>query len=73
MSISFASDIRPLFRQKDINSMRRFFDLSAYDDVRANADAILSRLSEKTMPCDGGWPDADIDKFRQWIEAGYPV
>ena len=38
---SFARDIRPLFREKDVNSMKKAFDLSSYDDVRDHADAIL--------------------------------
>jgi hypothetical protein len=40
-STSFANDIRPLFRAKDINAMKKAFDLSDYDDVRSHADVIL--------------------------------
>ena len=40
--LSFASDIRPLFRDRDIQSMQSAFDLASYDDVRANADAIYA-------------------------------
>jgi hypothetical protein len=72
MPISYAADIRPLFRQKDINAMRRRFDLSVYEEVKANAEAIYDRLSDKTMPCDGAWPDDDIDRFHQWIVDGCP-
>ena len=42
---SFAKDIRPLFRDKDINSMKKAFDLSRYDDVQKYADAILGRVA----------------------------
>src|SRR5262245_2809181 len=66
MTLSYATDIRPLFRQKDINAMRRWFDLSAYEDVRASGEVIYQRLSTKTMPCDGPWTDDNIAKFRQW-------
>jgi hypothetical protein len=67
---SFAKDIRPLFRAKDINSMKKAFDLSSYDDVRSNADAILGKVSGGSMPCDGPWPQDQVDLFRRWIEEG---
>ena len=54
--ISFEADIKPLFREKDRNSMRSAFDLWSYDDVSANAQAILARVKAGTMPCDGAWP-----------------
>ncbi len=51
MVVSFAADIRPLFRDSpDVDSMKDFgLDLSSYDDVRAKAGAILARL--KTVAC----------------------
>ncbi len=70
---SFAQDIRPLFREKDVASMSRAFDLSNYDQVRANADRIYARLSSGTMPCDGAWPQDRVALFKQWIDAGYPA
>ena len=36
--------------------MRFAFDLWSYEDVSANATAILEKLSAGTMPCDGAWP-----------------
>jgi hypothetical protein len=33
-------DIRPLFRDRDVSSMSFAFDLSSYDDARANAEPI---------------------------------
>jgi hypothetical protein len=69
-STSFAKDIRPLFREKDINSMKKAFDLSSYDDVRSHADAILGRVSAGSMPCDGPWPQAQVELFRRWVEEG---
>jgi len=69
-STSFAKDIRPLFREKDINSMKKAFDLSDYDDVRSHADAILGKVSAGAMPCDGPWPQDKVDLFRRWIEEG---
>ena len=67
---SFARDIRPLFRESDRQAMDFAFDLWDYDDVRANAEIILQRLGEGTMPCDGEWPDEQIASFRRWVEAG---
>jgi len=69
-STSFAKDIRPLFRDKDVNSMKKVFDLSKYDDVRSHADAILGKVSAGSMPCDGAWPKDRVDLFRRWIEEG---
>jgi hypothetical protein len=71
--VSFAADIKPLFRELDRNSMRGAFDLWSYDDVSANADAILGRLRDGTMPCDGAWPDAQVDAFERWVDAGKPA
>ena len=39
--LSFARDIRPLFRGRDIRSMQFAFDLASYEDVRTHAEAIL--------------------------------
>jgi hypothetical protein len=46
------------------------FDLWSYDDVSQNADAILGRLRNGSMPCDGAWPDGQIELFQRWIDAG---
>ena len=46
------------------------FDLWSYEDVSAHADEILSRLAEGSMPCDGAWPEADVETFRAWISGG---
>jgi hypothetical protein len=67
----FASDIRPLFRDKDIEEMRFAFDLSLYDDVKVNAASILERVSDGSMPCDVPWSTEQIDLFSHWIEEGY--
>jgi hypothetical protein len=69
----FAKDIKPLFREGDRQSMKFAFDLWSRDDVARNSDAILGRLREGTMPCDGVWPDAQIDVFQDWVEAGTPA
>jgi hypothetical protein len=69
-TISFQADIKPLFRVKDRESMQRAFDLWSYADVSAHADAIVSRLRGGTMPCDGAWPEGQVDLFQRWIDAG---
>lgn len=77
--LSFETDIKPLFRPRDVTDMRRFggFDLHIYDDVVQHADNILDRLKEDDvnllMPCDGAWPQSDIDLFEAWIDAGKPA
>ena len=68
--VSFADHIRPLFRESDRRSMRFAFDLWDVGDVRSNAQAILDRLQEGTMPCDGGWPPDRVDLFRRWVAGG---
>jgi hypothetical protein len=70
---SFARDIRPLFRDKDIDEMRFAFDLSNYDDVKNNAAAIYDRLVDASMPCDGAWLEHQIALFRQWMDEGEPA
>jgi hypothetical protein len=67
---SFETDIKPLFRDKDRESMAKAFDLWSYEDVRSHADAILDQVSAGTMPCDGAWPPDRVELFRQWSESG---
>lgn len=67
---SFAQDIRPLFRDDDTEAMGYAFDLSDYDDVKANAEGIYERLEDGSMPCDGAWPTEQVTAFRQWIDEG---
>lgn len=68
----FETDIKPLFREIDRQSMLRHFDLWSYDDVSRHAEAILARLREGTMPCDGSWPEAQVGLFQRWTENGKP-
>ncbi len=72
-SVSFARDIRPLFREKDHESMSFAFDLSQHADVAEHADAILAALSSGKMPCDGAWPEAQVRTFQRWVDAGKPA
>jgi hypothetical protein len=70
---SFARDIRPLFRVKDRDSMRRAFDLFDYPDVASHADAIAGARRSGKMPCDGAWPAAQVETFQRWIDTGKPA
>jgi hypothetical protein len=69
-AVSFQAHIKPLFRAKDRQSMQRAFDLWSYEDVSVHADAIASRLRDGTMPCDGAWPEAQVDLFQRWLDIG---
>jgi hypothetical protein len=71
--LSFERDIKPMFRQKDRDSMMQAFDLFDYDDVVENADAIVGALRSGQMPCDGAWPGEQVDKLQEWIDAGTPA
>jgi len=69
--VAFAQDIRPLFSDRDVRAMSSSFDLSSYDDVRANAEPIYERLADGTMPCYGPWPSKNIELFRTWMASGF--
>ena len=73
MALSFAKDIRPLFRDSpDIDTMKDFgLDISAYADVKTQAEEILTRLLDGSMPCDGAWPQSRTEVFARWTESGF--
>jgi hypothetical protein len=71
--LSFDHDIKPLFRERDRESMEFAFDLWSHDEVASNSEAILERLRSGTMPCDGAWPNDRIELFESWVEAGMPA
>jgi hypothetical protein len=71
--ISFEKHIKPLFREIDRESMEFAFDLWSHDEVAGNSDAILERLRDGSMPCDGAWPEEQIQVFGSWINAGMPA
>jgi hypothetical protein len=71
--LSFARDIKPLFRDKDRDSMLKAFDLFGYSDVAEHADAIVAALRSGKMPCDGAWPTSKVDTVQRWIDAGKPA
>jgi hypothetical protein len=70
--MSFAADVKPLFREEDRSSMDFAFDLWSYDDVKANATLILERVEDGTMPCDETWSEDKVEVLRSWIAEGCP-
>jgi hypothetical protein len=72
MALSFATDIRPLFRDSpDVDTMKRMgLDLSSYEDVKANAAGIYARVEDGTMPCDDAWPKEQVSLFKRWMDEG---
>ena len=68
--LRFEQDIKPLFRPTDHESMAWAFDLSSYDEVKEHAASILERLREGSMPCDGEWPEEQVELFQRWTETG---
>jgi hypothetical protein len=77
---SFREDILPLFSELDINGMRRAFDLTDYEAVKAHARAIKDRIrgiGGPVMPPppprgDGPWAQSRIDLFDRWVADGCP-
>lgn len=67
----FEATIKPMFRERDRRAMTFRFDLWAYEDVRANANAILASVSAGEMPCDGAWSEDQVASFRAWIDGGF--
>lgn len=77
---SFATDIRPLFTERDIQGMAKGFNLASYDEVKAHAAAIYDRIrgiGGAVMPPppprgEGPWPQSRIDLFAKWMADGCP-
>jgi hypothetical protein len=76
--VSFAADIRPLFRQVDIDHMRPlnvFLDDYGFMSKPENAVMVHDFLSGKKqpqMPPDKPWPAENVALFAGWMAAGYP-
>ena len=72
MAVSFASDIRPLFRDSpDVDFMQGYrLDLSSYADVKERVAEIYEALANGSMPCDEAWPKDRLELFKQWMDEG---
>jgi hypothetical protein len=69
-ALSFATDIKPLFREHDRTSMLKAFDLWSRGDVVAHGDAIVAALKGGSMPCDGRWPEDRVLTLERWLGDG---
>jgi hypothetical protein len=65
--LHFESDIKPLFRERDRDSMRQHFDLWSSSDVLDHGDAIVGQLRAGKMPCDGAWGGDKIKLVERWL------
>ena len=83
MAITFTTDVRPLFRAKDITCMTpggvRLDDPAwmcdhagdaTYPD-HANANRVFAALSAGKMPPDGAWPAERLAIYRDWMTGGF--
>ena len=74
MAVSFSNDIAPIFNQFTGQMMWRF-DLTNYDQVRANAQVIYGRINGDNGPMPP--PPFDpltteqIQLFQQWMAEGF--
>jgi hypothetical protein len=76
MALSFATDIRPLFRDGDIKCMKPAgVDLSnaAWMCVPANAQKVYGAVSSGKMPPDAPWAADRVSLFKEWMDAGCPA
>jgi hypothetical protein len=75
-TLSFATDIRPLFADIDVDHMKPAgMDLSSKDSVTANAAKILVVVTSGAMPPPGEqrrWTPEMCDTFKLWIDQGCP-
>lgn len=77
---SFDQDIRPLFRDVDVDHMKQYdLDLSDYDQVKYCAKEILDLVKSKDdkarmpPPPDPAWSADQVQLFQQWIDEGFPA
>jgi hypothetical protein len=72
MPLSFAADIRPLFRDApDIEAMKRYgLDLSSDEQVKEKVHEIYATLEDGSMPCDDPWPKDNVALFKRWMDEG---
>lgn len=78
-AVSYAQDIRPLFRQVDIDHMSAMgvlLDDYAFMSQRDNAQNVRDFLTGKNQPQmpPGGpyWSGEQIDLLSRWIDDGCP-
>jgi hypothetical protein len=76
MALSFAADIRPLFRYEDIECMTPMgvaLDDPAWMCVSANAQSVYDVVADGSMPPGEPWPEERVSLFKKWMDAGCPA
>ncbi|MCL1127265.1 hypothetical protein [Shewanella surugensis] len=73
-AITWNNQVKDYFTQIDIGCMRsNRLNLASYEDVKANAADIHSRVKSGNMPKGGKrWPDSQIINFEQWMLDSFP-
>jgi hypothetical protein len=79
MPVSFAKDIKPLFRQIDIDHMNKhkilldnYTYMSDASNDHGNPQAVEETLINQSMPPGGPyWNAQQLDLFKQWKSDGY--
>ena len=75
MALSFAKDIRPLFRDGDVECMKDMgvpLDDATWICVPANAQSVYATVADGSMPPDEPWPADRVALFKEWMDAGCP-
>ncbi len=76
MAVTWTNTIKDFFSWYDIEHMKLItggsLDLSSYDSVKSNVDAIWGRVSNGTMPPGAGWRQSKRNTFKAWMDAGMP-
>jgi hypothetical protein len=77
-TLSFATDIRPMFTDLDVAHMKvAGIDLSDRNQVMAHADAIYQTVTTGTMPPPSSgetrWTPEMCDRFKRWQAADCPA
>jgi len=78
MTVSFKTDILPLFTSMDVEHMSKagvLLDEYAYMSQPANAKSVYDTVSTGTMPPgDSGespWAPDQVQLFKSWMDGGY--
>ncbi|MDJ0591380.1 MAG: ferritin-like domain-containing protein [Pleurocapsa sp. MO_226.B13] len=71
-TLSYMTDIRPLFRDFDLVTLKQFdsVDLNDPNSIRANAQMLRQRLEAGTLPYDACWSSKQIALFGRWVDGG---
>lgn len=76
MALSFAKDIRPLFREGDLKCMGPAgvrLDDPAWMRVPSNAQSVYHAVSTGAMPPDAPWAEERVKTFKAWMDEGFPA